>query len=99
MRKPAIEEIDLEQVQRVWQEEVYERFAAIKHLLSHKQWLAVYLVYGKGQTQQEAGVELGTSRSAVSGLLSRAHERMAEHDRQLRAEAREAELEYRRKHC
>jgi DNA-binding NarL/FixJ family response regulator len=83
----------LQEMKKVKRLETFEQYEKCNHLFTDKQYVAVYLYFHDGKTQQEIANELNKAVSTVSEHLKKAEKRKEEHDRKLRAER----LEYLKK--
>ena len=85
-RLTPVEELDDHRAKRWRRPGAFEAFEACQDRLTRPQWRVVCLFFRDGKSQSETAALLGTSRSAVSGLLTRAKQRKDRYYRQLRAE-------------
>ncbi|MCH8851467.1 MAG: sigma-70 family RNA polymerase sigma factor [Planctomycetes bacterium] len=92
---PPVDAIDTVTGQHLRRIDILERYRNCQHLLSAKQWEAVYLCHGEGLTQEQMAEKLDLSRSGVSGRLTRATATMEKYEEQRREERRRLERKYR----
>ncbi len=84
---PPVSEIHIDEVEQHRLSDVLDQYAELKHLLTPKQWSAVYLHFGEGLTQAEIAHRMGLRhQSAVSNLLRRARLKKDGHERRSREE-------------
>lgn len=67
-------------------QEIYQKYADVAEIFTVPQWEVLSLYYGKGLTQKQTAENLGIDRRTVSGRLTRARQRLAVYQKQMRAE-------------
>ena len=78
----SIEDIDVEQAERLRRTDIFEHFRACQIIFTSKEWEAIYLYYGRGQCDAEIAEILGIGRKAVTNRRRRAEKRKAMYDHQ-----------------
>ena len=66
--------------------DIFHEYKKCEDIFRSKQWDVICLHYRDGLDQAQIAARLGKSRSAISGLLTRARKRKKKHDEKLRAE-------------
>jgi predicted DNA-binding protein YlxM (UPF0122 family) len=76
----------LEEIKRLRDQDVFDRYETCKHLLTNDQWIAAYLHYKRGLSRVQTAKHMVKGRSSVSELLQRAKSRIEEYNKKLREE-------------
>ena len=69
--------------------DIFKSYQECKHILTDKQWEAIYLYYCENKTQDQIAAHLDKKRSTIGELLKRAEKRKDNYDKKLRQEQRE----------
>ena len=81
-----VDELCAGQLKRFRASDMIEPFQRIKHLLTLKQWEAVWLHFGEELSQAETASKLNVCQSAISNRLKRAQRILENQQRALRDE-------------